>query len=107
MVGNAIYYTDFRGGRLGRLDLAHMSFRDWPSPSGPSSHPYGIAADADGNLWYNEFSANQLVRFSPRTQTFQRFTLPSPHSEVRHMVRDARGRIWMALSGANKVAVVE
>ncbi len=107
VAGNAIYYTDFRGGRLGRLDLKQLSFRDWPSPSGPASHPYGIAADADGNLWYNEFSANQLVRFNPRTQAFQRFTLPSARSEVRHMVRDARGRIWMALSGANKVAAIE
>jgi virginiamycin B lyase len=107
VVDNAIYYTDFRTGRLGRLDLARMSFRDWPSPSGPASHPYGIAADASGQLWYNEFSANQLVRFNPQTQTFHRFPLPSARSEVRHMVRDARGRIWMALSGANKVAVVE
>jgi hypothetical protein len=24
-----------------------------------------------------------------------------------NMVRDARGRIWMALSGANKLAVIE
>jgi len=106
-VGNAIYYTDFRSGRLGRLDLARMSFQDWPSPSGPASQPYGIAADTSGDLWYNEFSANQLVRFTPRTQSFERFTLPSARSEVRHMARDARGRIWMALSGANKVAVVE
>ena len=107
VAGNALYYTDFRAGRLGRLDLATMSFKEWPSPSGPASQPYGIAADSAGRLWYNEFSANQLVRFDPSTETFHRFPLPSPRSEVRHMARDARGRIWMALSGANKVAVVE
>ena len=107
VAGNAIYYTDFRGGRLGRFDLATMSFQDWPSPSGANSEPYGIAADASGNLWYEEFDANQLVRFVPETQTFQRFPLPSPRSEVRNMARDARGRLWLALSGANKVAVVE
>ncbi len=107
VVGNAIYYSDFRGGRLGRFDLATKSFQDWPSPSGPESQPYGIAADTAGNLWYNEFAANQLVRFNPETLTFQRFALPSARSEVRHMARDARGRVWMALSGANKVAVVE
>jgi len=106
-VGNAIYYTDFRGGRLGRLSLGPMSFKQWPSPSGHGSQPYGIADDGDGYLWYNEFSANQLVRFDPQKEAFQRFTLPSPKSEVRHMARDAKGRVWMALSGANKVAVVE
>ncbi len=106
-VGNAIYYTDFRGGRLGRLDLANMIFQEWPSPSGADSQPYAIAADASGNIWYEEFAANQLVRFNPQTQTLHRFAMPSPRSEVRHMARDGRGRIWMALSGANKLAVVE
>jgi virginiamycin B lyase len=107
VAGYAIYFTDFRGGRLGRLDLTHNSFQDWPSPSGTGSQPYGIAADTEGNVWYCEFGANQLIRFSPKTQAFERFPLPSPKSEVRHMVRDTKGRIWMALSGANKVAVIE
>lgn len=106
-VGAAIYYTDFARGTIGRLELVKFSFQEWPSPSGPGSQPYGIAADAEGVLWYNEFRANQLVRFDPETGQFTRFALPSPNSEVRHMVRDAAGRIWMALSGANKVAVVE
>jgi virginiamycin B lyase len=103
----AIYYTDFRRGTLARFDIERASFKEWPSPSGLASQPYGIAADGDGVLWYNEFSANQLVRFDPRTETFRRFTLPSAKSEVRHMDRDPKGRVWMALSGCNKVAVVE
>lgn len=103
----AIYYTDFRRGTLGRFDIGHNSFKEWPSPSGASSQPYGIAVDGDGILWYEEFSANQLVRFDPRTATFQRFTMPSARSEVRNMDRDSKGRVWMALSGCNKVAVVE
>ena len=106
-MGNAIYYSDFAAGRLGRFDIAAKTFQDWPSPSGATSQPYGIAADGSGNVWYEEFHANQLVRFRPQTQTFDRFPMPSPRSEVRHMVRDVRGRIWMALSGANKVAVIE
>lgn len=103
----AIYYTDAARGALGRLDLARMSFRDWLSPSGKSAQPEAIAADEDGYLWYNELRANQLVRFDPETQVFRRFTLPSPRSEVRAMTTDRQGRIWMALTGANKIAVVE
>ena len=107
LTGNAVYYTDFPGGRLGRIDLETRAIQEWLSPSGPTSQPYGIEADAAGMLWYNEFAANQLVRFDPKTQAFEKFPLPSPRSEVRHMARDARGRVWMALSGANKAAVVE
>lgn len=103
----AIYYTDFRRGMLGRFDIAQKSFQEWPSPSGATSQPYGIAADAAGILWYNEFAANQLVRFDPATEKFEHSPLPSAKSEVRHMDRDSKGRVWMALSGCNKVAVVE
>ncbi len=107
VLGDAIYYSDFRGGRLGRFQIASKTFQEWPSPSGAQSEPYGIATDIAGNVWYEEFAANQLVRFTPQTQAFRRYPMPSPRSEVRHMVRDFRGRIWMALSGANKVAMVE
>ena len=103
----AIYYTDAARGALGRLDLVRMSFRDWLSPSGKNAQPEAIAADEDGYLWYSELRANQLVRFDPETQTFRRFTLPAPRSEVRAMITDQKGRIWMALTGANKIAVVE
>lgn len=107
VVGDAIYFTDFHGGRLGRLDLKRMTFKLWPSPSGPNCGPYGIAADKDDIVWYEEFTANHLVRFDPQSETFTRFVLPSPNSEVRNMARDASGRIWMALSGAGKLAVIE
>ena len=106
-VPGAIYYTDFRRGTLGRFELERRSFKEWPSPSGPDARPDGIAVDGDGYVWYCEASANQLVRFDPQTETFRRYTLPSPRSDVRHMATDARGRIWMALRGANKLAVVE
>lgn len=107
VAGNAIYFSDFRSGHLGRFDLGKKTVQEWPSPSGATSQPYGIAADATGEVWYEEFRGNQLVRFNPQTQTLEHSVMPSERSEVRHMVRDAHGRIWMALSGANKVAVVE
>jgi virginiamycin B lyase len=107
VVGDAIYFTDFHGGRLGRFDLKQRTFKLWRSPSGPGSGPYGIAADKAENIWYEEFTANQLVRFDPDSETFTRFVLPSPRSEVRNMARDASGRIWMALSGADKLAVIQ
>jgi virginiamycin B lyase len=106
-LGMVIYFTDFRGGFLGRFDTQTKAFRDWPSPSGPGSQPYGIETDLRGDIWYCEFKGNQLVRFSPATEKFEVFPMPSPNSEVRNMVRDSAGHLWLALSGANKVAVVE
>lgn len=108
-VGDAIYFTDSAGGRLGRLTLADKKFQMWDSPSGNNSEPYGIAADMTGKIWYEESAekANKLVRFDPATQAFKVYPMPAENSSVRNIARDARGRLWMPLSLANKITVVE
>jgi virginiamycin B lyase len=108
-VRGMIYFTDSEGGRLGRLRLADKQFKMWDSPSGSHSEPYGIAADSSGKIWYEESgtAANQLVRFDPLVEVFRTFPMPAPNSSVRNLARDAKGRLWMPLSLANKIAVVE
>jgi virginiamycin B lyase len=108
-VKGAIYFTDFGGGRLGRLTFADKKFKMWNSPSGNNSEPYAISADSAGKIWYEESAAdaNKLVRFDPAVEVFRTYPMPAPNSSVRNMARDAKGRLWMPLSLANKVAVVE
>ena len=50
---DTIWYTDFARGMLGRLDLKTGDVKEWPSPSGPKSEPYGIVF-TKGALWYNQ-----------------------------------------------------
>ena len=108
-LGGAIYFTDSGGGRLGRITLADKKFKMWDSPSGNNSEPYGIAADSSGKIWYEESgsAANKLVRFDPAVEVFRTYPMPAPNSSVRNMARDAKGRLWMPLSLADKIAVVE
>ena len=67
-----IWYVNSSRGRLGRFDPRTGEIREWPSPSGPDSHPYAIAV-VDGIVWYNESGKrpDTLVRFDPGTETFQ------------------------------------
>jgi virginiamycin B lyase len=108
-VKGAVYFTDSGGGRLGRLTLADKKFKLWESPSGNHSEPYAIAADSTGKIWYEESAehANNLVRFDPAVEVFKTYQMPAANSSVRNMARDAKGRLWMPLSLANKIAVVE
>jgi virginiamycin B lyase len=107
VVGDLIYFTDFEKGRLGRFDSRQKTFQLWASPGGVASQPYGISADGFGDIWYCEFASNRLIHFTAKTSTLQSLALSSEKSEVRNIVRDANGRLWLALSGANKLAVVE
>ncbi|MCB1742638.1 MAG: cytochrome C, partial [Gammaproteobacteria bacterium] len=47
-----IWYVNSSQGHLGRYDPASGEIKEWPSPSGPKSHPYAIAV-IDGIVWYN------------------------------------------------------
>ena len=95
-------------GYLGRLDPKTGAVKEWPSPSGKKSEPYGILA-LDGVVWYSESGTekNTLVRFDPKTEKFQSWVIPSGGGVVRHMMATLDGNLVMACSGVNRVAFVK
>jgi virginiamycin B lyase len=105
---DTIWYTDFGRGYLGHLDPATGQVKEWLSPSGPKSQPYGIAA-TKGALWYNESAAkpNTIVRFDPKTEKFQSWAIPGGGDIVRNMDVDRDGNPILANSLENEVGMVE
>ncbi|MBI3112674.1 MAG: lyase [Ignavibacteriales bacterium] len=104
-----IYYSDYARGYLGKLDPETGKVTEWPSPGGTRSRPYGIAATADGRIWYSESGVdpNTLVVFDPKTEKFKTWPIPSGGGVIRHMVATPAGNLFLACSGVNKVGVVE
>ena len=102
-----IYYADYSRGYLGRLDPKTGAIKEWPSPSGPKSQPYGITV-LDGAVWYSESAVkkNTLVRFDPKTEKFQTWEIPAGGGVVRNMMTTRDGNIVMAESALNMVALV-
>ena len=80
-----VWYTDYSRGYLGRLDPQTGQVKEWLSPSGPKSAPYGISA-IDGVIWYSESEAtpNTVVRFDPKTAKFQSWAIPGGGNIVRN-----------------------
>ncbi len=103
-----VYFTDYERGHLGRLDPKTGEVKMWDSPSGPASHPYGIAITPDGMVWYSESGVkpNTLIRFEPKTESFSRANIPSGGGTVRNMAATLDGRVYIACSGVDKVGVV-
>jgi virginiamycin B lyase len=73
-----IWYVNSGKGRLGVHDPKTGATKEWASPSGQSSHPYGINV-LDGAIWYNESGVrpDTLVRFDPESESFQSWPLAS------------------------------
>ena len=81
--------------------------KEWPSPSGPKSAPYGISA-VKGVLWYSESEAspNTIVRFDPKTQKFQSWTIPGGGNIVRNTDVTPDNNWVLANSLTNEVTLV-
>ena len=105
-----IYYTDFARGYLGHFDPSGGKLlKEWLSPGGSESEPYGIAITNDGEVWYSESGVkpNTLVRFDPKSERFSTKQIPSGGGVVRNMVATSDRRLYLACSGVNEVAVVD
>jgi virginiamycin B lyase len=104
-----LYYSDYARGYLGHFDPKTRKVEEWASPSGAESEPYGIAVAPDGTVWYSESGVqpNTLVSFDPATKHFSSTPIPSGGGVVRNMVATPEGKLYLACSGVNKVAVAE
>jgi len=106
---DTIYYTDYERGYLGHFNSASKIFEEWPSPGGDGSSPYGIAITTDGVVWYSEsgVNPNTLIRFDPKMKSFSSTPIPSGGGVVRNIAATKDGRLYLACSGINKVAIVD
>ena len=78
------------------------AIKEWPSPSGPASHPYAIEV-IDDVVWYNESNQrpDALVRFDPKTERFQSWAIPSGVGIIRHMRVTPDGNLVIHQSSTN------
>jgi virginiamycin B lyase len=103
-----IWYSDYGRGYLGRLDPVTGKVTEWASPGGAKSRPYGIAV-IKGVIWYSESGVepNTIVRFDPKTEKFQTWTIPSGGGVVRNVSVTRDGNLAIACSGVNRIGLVE
>src|SRR5712692_2175257 len=104
---DTIWYSDYSRGYLGHLDPATGKVTEYPSPSGPKSAPYGISAINDV-IWYSESEArpNTVVRFDPKTEKFQSWTIPGGGNIVRNTDVTKDSNFVLANSLVNTVTLV-
>jgi virginiamycin B lyase len=104
---NTLYFTDFPGGNLGKLDISIGALILFPSPSGPDSNPYGLSIAPDGMVWYTETGTqpNNIIRFDPKSSSFARAPIPIATGAVNNVTATPEGRIYIV--GIDKIVAVE
>jgi len=103
-----VWFVNSSRGRLGRLDPATGEVKEWPTPSGATSHPYAIEV-VDDVIWFNESARRPdvLVRFDPATEKFQSFPIPSGVGIIRNMSKTRDGRLIIHQSSSNRFGLAE
>ena len=108
MSDDRLAYVDSARGYIAIMDPKTGTIKEWPSPSGPASHPYAMAV-IDDVLWYNESNQrpDALVRFDPKTEKFQSWAIPSGVGIIRHMRVTPDGNLVIHQSSSNRVGLVQ
>jgi virginiamycin B lyase len=73
-------------------------------PKGHQHSPYGMAADADNNLYFMDFADENVGRIDAKTGMATIYPTPTPKSRPRRTMLDDRGRLWFTEFAANKLA---
>ncbi len=68
----------------------------------------GVAVTSHGVVWLASRSeAEHAVRFDPKSESFSAEPIPSGGGVVRNKVETPDGRLYLACSSVNKVAIVD
>lgn len=86
-------YTSGRSpGPLVRIDGESLVVDRWDVPDGES--PYGIAVDANGDVWMGDWDGG-LLHFAAATEQFTVIDTPNS-SRARGLMADRDGNVWAA-----------
>jgi copper transport protein len=71
------------------------TFYEYPSVN-EGGLPFGMAADAYGNIWLAEHEIDRVAVFDPRTGASTEVKIPTAGSFIQYLAADDKGRIWVA-----------
>ena len=89
---NNLWFLDFGGQTLGRIDARSLAVAFYPTPTSASRPRRGRF---DGNsIWFAEFGADRLAAFDTERESFREWPVPSAHSFPYDAFMDRVGDLW-------------
>ena len=77
----------------------------WHLP-GDGPQPYAVYVDENDAVWVSDWGTNAILRFDPKSEGFESFSLPDYYASVRQL-SGRKGEIWGAESRADKLFVLK
>jgi virginiamycin B lyase len=102
--GPNVWFTDFTGGTIDRLDVRTGTIDVHPVPT-PASGPLGLVRGPDGALWFTERTAAKVGRMAP-DGTFAEWAL-APGAFPNRITVGPDGAIWFTELNAGKLGRID
>jgi streptogramin lyase len=113
-VDGKVWMNDVEKVALGRLDVKTGKMDPWLQPyqrlglpKGQQHSIYGVYSDSHNNVYFMDFSSENIGRIDAKTQAISLFPTPTPKSRPRRGRMDAQDRLWFAEWRADKVAMFD
>ena len=90
---NNLFFLDFGGENIGRIDAKTGALRLIPTPTA-RSRPRRGRMDSQDRLWFAEFYGGKIGMFDTRTEQFREWPVPTPHTAPYDVVLDKNGEVW-------------
>lgn len=110
-----IWYDDFQGPNIGRLDPSTGTFKEWTLPilkPGMPASNLTIELDKQGNPWIPRgYQGCAVTKFDAKTETFQTFSAPDEYNDARASCTQGNvsptGTVWFNSFNTSKMFEVD
>ena len=99
---NNLFFMDFGGEAIGRIDAKTGEASLYPTPT-KRSRPRRTMMDANGRVWFAEFAANKVAMFDPKEETFREWDAPTPHTYPYDVFLDRNGELWSGSMSGDRI----
>jgi streptogramin lyase len=99
---NNIFFMDFGGENVGRIDAKTGKLTLYPTPT-PRSRPRRGRMDGEDRVWFAEWRAEKIGMFDTRTEKFREWPVPTPYTAPYDVVLDRTGKVWTAGMNTDRV----
>ena len=100
--GNNLYFMDFGGDDIGKIDARTGRTTIYPTPT-PNSWPRRTMIDDKGRLWFAEFAADKLAMFDTKTEAFKEWSVPTAYTYPYDAFLDRTGHVWSGSMASDRV----
>jgi virginiamycin B lyase len=106
--GETVYFTEFNGGKVGRLDPLGGTITEWSVGSTPS----GLTLDPSGTgiVYFTDDRGNRVGRLNPSMNAYSTESVPTPNARPTAVLAEQTGMLplalWFTERGAGKLGVL-